>query len=104
MTRNGKANEKHRAHLVLEYRGILQVIGPGGNIETYRQKGIGQIPYKHIELLLECGKLDRKYVALKDFPRNYTLVVDEPQVWESRVTATFPYKSYKAYCDQKCPV
>lgn len=85
--------EKFQACLVAELSGVLQVIGPNGQIEMYRQRGIGSIPVEHRETFRRMGLLDGNIMNYPEFPKNYTLYVENPNI-QGNVTMTYPYKRY----------
>lgn len=79
--------------LVREYNGVLEVIGPTGNIEVYIQRGVKNIPEKHKRYLKLAGALVQNAEEFKEFPSNYKLVVEDPSI-QGRVTMSFPYQTY----------
>lgn len=85
--------EKFQACLIAESSGVLQVIGPNGQIEMYRQRGIGSIPVEHRTALRGMGLLNGNIMNYPEFPKNYTLYVEDKNI-QGNVTITYPYKRY----------
>lgn len=86
--------EKVIVYLVYDMGGILGVIEPDGSIGEYAKRGLKKAfkTPEEKELAVKMG-INPKAFSLKEFPRNYKLIVEEPSIM-GKVTVSFN-KTYK---------
>lgn len=81
------ANRQY-ATLVAYDRSLIVVVDPNGKTAEYRQRGIGRLALKDINYLIQRGFLNPKCNSVPDFPDNWSLVNEAPEIL-GRVYVTF---------------
>lgn len=84
----GQGEEKGIAvTCVLNYKGVIVVIEPNGELTKYRARGLRYYERSEIEWLVQNGLLDAAILSnIKDVPKNY-VVVDEQTGRRIKATA-----------------
>lgn len=76
------------ATLVSFNKGILQVIGPDGNMYCFRQRGTSNLTDGEYAKAFSRGLLCNQAMKLRVFPSNWSLINEEPEIL-GKVTVTF---------------
>lgn len=82
------------ATLVSFDKGVLQVIGPDGNMYCFRQRGTSDLTDKEYARAFSRGLLCHQAMRLRVFPRDWSLINEEPEIL-GKVTVTFNKNALK---------
>lgn len=86
--------DRFYATLVSFDKGVLQVIGPDGNMYYFRQRGTSNLTDKEYARAFSKGLLCHQAMRLRVFPSNWSLINEEPEIL-GKVTVTFNKKALK---------
>lgn len=86
-----ETKKKQRVYLtaISIERGIITLVGENGEIEMYRQRGIGAIPANVKTLLVHKRLLHPRWNEFKELPRHYSVVFEDEEIM-GRARATYP--------------
>ena len=76
-TNKKNSREVIQTTCVINYKGILVIIEPSGELKKYRAKGLRYYRRDEIEWLVKKGLLDRKVISdITEVPSNYEVYSD----------------------------
>ena len=87
MARQSQSREYLTAVSIM--RGIITLIEPDGNVNCYRQRGLGALTNIQLAMLIRAGMLDPNWMRYKELPKNWSIEFEDEEIM-GKARATFP--------------